>query len=263
MKLDNPLNYHMQIPENPLSSTPVVFIHGLFGDLNNLGVLARDLQQYYPVIQVDVRNHGLSPRANNMDYHDMAQDVISLLDHLQIQSVIIIGHSMGGKIAMAMTALAPERIEKIVLIDIAPIAYQVRRHDQIFTALNNVTAAGVKTRQDAAKIMRENIQEEGVIQFLLKSFHQGEWKFNLPVLIDQYEKISGWQEIPTWPHPALFIRGGLSPYIQEEYRNDIARQFPQAKAWVVAGCGHWVHAEKPDAVLKAIHRFLNTDTELT
>ncbi|WP_350306991.1 esterase [Photorhabdus viridis] len=261
MKLNSQLNHHIQTPESPISSAPVVLIHGLFGDLNNLGVLARDLQQYYPVIQVDVRNHGLSPRADNMDYHDMAQDIISLLDHLQIQSAIIIGHSMGGKIAMTMTALAPERIEKMVLIDIAPIAYQVRRHDQIFTALNKVTKAGVNTRQEATEIMREDIQEEGVIQFLLKSFRQGEWKFNLPVLINQYEKIIGWQEIPTWPHPALFIRGGLSSYIQEEYRDDIARQFPQAKAWVVADCGHWVHAEKPDAVLRAIHRFLNIDAK--
>ncbi|OCQ51751.1 Esterase YbfF [Photorhabdus australis subsp. thailandensis] len=259
MKLDSQLNYHMQAPENPVSTTPVVLIHGLFGDLNNLGVLARDLQQYYPVIQVDVRNHGSSPWIDNIDYHDMAQDIISLLDHLKIQSAIIIGHSMGGKIAMTMTAQAPERIEKIILIDIAPVAYQVRRHDKIFTALNKVTEAGVKTRQDATKIMQEDIQEEGVIQFLLKSFRQGEWKFNLPILINQYEKIIGWQEIPAWPHPALFIRGGLSPYIQEEYRDDIVRQFPQAKAWVIAGCGHWVHSEKPDAVLRAIHRFLNTD----
>lgn len=105
--------------------------------------------------------------------------------------------------------------------------------------------------------MRDYLQEEGVIQFLLKSFHNGEWRFNLPVLIERYEDITGWQDVPARPHPTLFIRGGLSPYVQDSYRTAIARQFPQARAHVVAGTGHWVHAEKPEAVLRAIHRFLD------
>ncbi|WP_338803241.1 esterase [Xenorhabdus griffiniae] len=258
MKTNCQLNYHLHTVENLQSSTPIVLIHGLFGDLNNLGVLGRELQQHYPVIQIDVRNHGISPRMENMDYRDMAQDVLALLDELTVSKAIIIGHSMGGKIAMSMTAIAPERIEKIVVIDMAPVAYPVRRHDSIFTALNKVVAAGVQTRQAAADIMRQDIQEEGVIPFLLKSFHQGEWKFNLPVLQKEYEKIIGWETIPAWHNPALFIRGGNSDYINEEYREEIISQFPQATAWVVAGCGHWVHAEKPEAVLRAIHRFLGT-----
>ncbi|MDC9604521.1 esterase [Xenorhabdus griffiniae] len=258
MKTNCQLNYHLHTVENLQSSTPIVLIHGLFGDLNNLGVLGRELQQHYPVIQIDVRNHGISPRMENMDYRDMAQDVLALLDELTVSKAIIIGHSMGGKIAMSMTAIAPERIEKIVVIDMAPVAYLVRRHDSIFTALNKVVAAGVQTRQAAADIMRQDIQEEGVIPFLLKSFHQGEWKFNLPVLQKEYEKIIGWETIPAWHNPALFIRGGNSDYINEEYREEIISQFPQATAWVVAGCGHWVHAEKPEAVLRAIHRFLGT-----
>ncbi|CCW31244.1 Esterase ybfF [Xenorhabdus nematophila F1] len=256
MKSNSQLNYHFHIPENPQSATPIVLIHGLFGDLNNLGILGRDLQQHYPVIQIDVRNHGISPRMENMDYRDMAQDVLTLLDELNVPKATIIGHSMGGKIAMTMTAIAPERIEKIVVIDIAPIAYPVRRHDSIFSALNKVTAAGAATRQIAADIMRQDIREEGVIQFLLKSFRQGECKFNLPVLQQEYEKIISWETIPAWHKPALFIRGGNSDYITEEYRDDIIRQFPQATAWVIAGSGHWVHAEKPEAVLRAIHRFL-------
>ncbi|WP_338882896.1 MULTISPECIES: esterase [Xenorhabdus] len=258
MKSNCQLNYHLHTVENPQSSTPIVLIHGLFGDLNNLGVLGRELQQHYPVIQIDVRNHGISPRMENMDYRDMAQDVLALLDELTVSKAIIIGHSMGGKIAMSMTAIAPERIEKIVVIDMAPVAYLVRRHDSIFTALNKVVAAGVQTRQAAADIMRQDIREEGVIPFLLKSFHQGEWKFNLPILQKEYEKIIGWETIPAWHNPALFIRGGNSDYINEEFREEIISQFPQATAWVVAGCGHWVHAEKPEAVLRAIHRFLGT-----
>lgn len=251
------LNFRLQNARSPTPARPIILIHGLFGNLDNLGILARDLQQQHNVIQVDLRNHGLSPRSPQMNYPAMAQDMLELMDELAIEKAIIIGHSMGGKVAMAMTAIAADRIEKLVAIDIAPVNYQVRRHDQIFAALNAVSAAGVITRQEAAQLMRASIKEEGVIQFLLKSFQDGEWRFNVPALWDQYENIVGWQPILPWPHPILFIRGELSPYVQDSYRDDIARQFPSARAHIVAGTGHWVHAEKPDSVLRAIHRFLD------
>ncbi len=251
------LNFRLQNALSPTPSLPIILIHGLFGNLDNLGVLARDLQKEHNVIQVDLRDHGLSPRSPQVNYPDMAQDVLELIDQLAIEKAIIIGHSMGGKVAMALTAIAPDRIGKVVAIDVAPVNYQVRRHDSIFTALNAVSAAGITQRQEAAQLMRESIKEEGVIQFLLKSFQNGEWRFNVPALWDQYNNIVGWQPIPPWPHPILFIRGELSPYIQDSHRDDIARQFPQARAHVVAGTGHWVHAEKPDSVLRAIHRFID------
>ena len=127
----------------------------------------------------------------------------------------------------------------------------------IFGAINAVTSAGVATRQQAATVMREYLKEEGVIQFLLKSFVDGAWRFNVPVLWEQYPHIVGWEAIPAWDHPALFIPGGNSPYVTEAYRSALLAQFPQAKAHVIAGAGHWVHAEKPDAVLRAIRRYLS------
>lgn len=160
---------------------------------------------------------------------------------------------------MALTALAPERISGLVVIDVAPVNYDVRRHDEIFAAINAVTEAGVATRQQAAAVMREHLDEEGVVQFLLKSFVDGQWRFNVPVLWDQYSHIVGWEAVPAWPHPTLFIRGGNSPYVTDAYRDALLAQFPQARAHVIAGAGHWVHAEKPDAVLRAIRRYL-TDT---
>lgn len=158
---------------------------------------------------------------------------------------------------MAMTALAPERIARIVVIDMSPVAYNVRRHDNIFAALEAVSKAQVTRRQDAVEIMSPFIKEEGVIQFLLKSFKSGEWLFNLSAIKNAYSDIIGWKEVPAWNYPVLFIRGGLSPYILDEYRNDIARQFPQASAFVVANTGHWVHSEKPSTVINAIRRFLS------
>ncbi len=253
------LNTRLQTAQSPGSATPIVLIHGLFGSLDNLGVLGRSLMEERTVLQLDLRNHGLSPRSEIMTYPAMAQDVLDTLDDCQFDKVTLIGHSMGGKVSMALSALAPERIDQLVLLDIAPVAYPVRRHDAIFAAVRAVTAQGATSRHDAAAIMREHIEEEGVIQFLLKSFANGEWRFNVPVLWDQYDNITGWEPTPPWPHPALFIRGGDSPYIQAAYQPEIAAQFPQARAHVIAGAGHWVHAEKPQPVLRAIHRFLASD----
>ena len=157
---------------------------------------------------------------------------------------------------MALTAQIPDGISTLVAIDIAPVDYQVRRHETIFAALQAVTDAGVTTRSDATAILRQSLHEEGVIQFLLKSFQQGEWRFNVPVLWDQYAHIVGWEPVPEWHKPILFIRGAQSPYLDDQYRPALLQQFPNAKAHVIAGSGHWVHAEKPEAVLRAIHRFL-------
>lgn len=251
------LNIRAQSAQNPHNNSPIVLVHGLFGSLDNLGILARSLVADHDIIQVDMRNHGLSPRSPEMNYPAMAQDLLDTLDDQQIEKATFIGHSMGGKAVMALTALAPERIDQLVAIDIAPVDYHVRRHDEIFAAINAVTDAQASSRQQAASVMRQHLQEEGVIQFLLKSFVDGEWRFNVPVLWDQYPHIVGWETIPAWEHPALFIPGGNSPYVTAAYREQLLAQFPQARAHVIAGAGHWVHAEKPDAVLRAIRRYLS------
>lgn len=252
------LNTRVQSAQNPHNNSPIVLVHGLFGSLDNLGILARDLIRDHQVLQVDMRNHGQSPRSPQMTWAAMAQDLRDTLDAQEIEKATFIGHSMGGKAVMALTALAPERIDHLVAIDIAPVAYAVRRHDEIFAAINAVSAAACTSRSQAAAVMRETLDEEGVIQFLLKSFVDGEWRFNVPVLWDQYPQIVGWEPVPAWDKPALFIPGGNSPYVTEEYRDALLAQFPQARAHVIAGAGHWVHAEKPEAVLRAIRRYLDT-----
>ncbi|HDX4050571.1 TPA: esterase [Enterobacter soli] len=251
------LNTRAQSAQSPNNNSPIVLVHGLFGSLDNLGVLARDLVSDHDILQVDMRNHGLSGRSPEMTYAAMAQDLLDTLDANHLEKVTLIGHSMGGKAVMALTALAPERISGLVVIDVAPVDYDVRRHDEIFAAINAVTDSGVSTRQQAAAIMREHLNEEGVVQFLLKSFVDGQWRFNVPVLWDQYSEIVGWQPVPAWQHPTLFVRGGNSPYVTEACRDELLRQFPEARAHVIAGAGHWVHAEKPEAVLRAIRRYLS------
>lgn len=254
------LNARLQTAQIASSAAPVVLIHGLFGSLDNLGVLARELTQNHNVLEIDLRNHGLSPHSDDMSYPAMAQDVLETLNAYGLEKVTIIGHSMGGKVAMAFSALAPERLHSLIIIDIAPVAYSVRRHEDIFAALRAVSNAGVTTRHEAANIMHGKISEDGVIQFLLKSFHNGIWRFNVPVLWDKYDTIVGWEPVTPWPYPVLFIRGAESPYIQEKHRDAMLRQFPLARAHVIAGAGHWVHAQKPQAVLRAVSRFFNDNS---
>ncbi|MGL5006986.1 MAG: alpha/beta fold hydrolase [Plesiomonas sp.] len=239
----------------------LVLIHGLFGTLDNLGLLARDLVKDHHIVHVDLRNHGQSFFSEHMNYSLMAEDIITLLDYLNIATATFIGHSMGGKVAMKIAQLAPDRVEHLIILDMSPVDYQVRRHDNVFKALHAVSQAKPTRRNTAASLMQPFLKEEGVILFLLKSFDahaESRWRFNVTALEHQYTNIVGWQEGLPWHGPTLFIKGERSSYIQDQYREQIMRQFPAAKAHIVAGTGHWLHAEKPDAVLRTIRRFLLT-----
>lgn len=252
MKLNFRLNNSLKIKEK----TPIVLIHGLFGNLDNLGMLSRDLQKNHTVILLDLRNHGLSPRSQKMNYTVMAQDVLELLVKLQIDKVIIIGHSIGGKVAMMMKNIAPQNIEKVIVIDIAPVAYALNRHDAIFTALKEVIQQGIVHRPSAARLMRQFISEAEIIYFLLKSFKEGKWCFDVEILYNQYKNLADWQSIPASLDPILFIRGERSSYIKDSYRNSITEQFPQAFVKTIAQASHAVHAEKTAMVLDAIRLFI-------
>ncbi|WP_374666157.1 alpha/beta fold hydrolase [Acinetobacter sp.] len=249
---------HYDFQQNTDSiKTPIVFIHGLFGSLSNLGMLARAFAKTHSVLQLDVRNHGKSGHSPEMNYQLMAQDVVETLDHLGLQHVSLVGHSMGGKIAMRIADLAPERIEHLAVLDVAPYAYQQNHHDQIFKALLAVEQADIQTRQQAIDIMKPFISEDMVIQFLLKSFSKGKWLFNVSALYAHYPDILSWQEQAPWNKPALFLRGTASPYIAKtEYLDALMRQFPQAEIQDISGAGHWLHAEKTTEVLAQLQGYL-------
>lgn len=251
------LNHQIHLNETTTEKTPLVFIHGLFGSLSNLGMLARAFYESHSVIQIDVRNHGHSAHSPEMNYAVMAQDILDTLDSLNIQQFSVIGHSMGGKIAMQLANRAGERLQQLVVLDIAPFAYQENHHDQIFKALFAVQNAKVESRQQAMQIMREYLNEEMVIQFLMKSFHKGQWLFNVDALFNHYSDIVQWDEILPWSKQALFIRGGQSAYIsKDEHFDAIKQQFPHAQIRVIENAGHWLHAEKPQQVLDEIMLYL-------
>ena len=235
----------------------LVFIHGLFGSLSNLGMLARAFEQDYDILQLDLRNHGLSGHCDSMSYTEMAEDVLQTVTELGIEKLILIAHSMGGKVAMKLTALAPTRVQGLVVLDIAPVSYQQRHHDHIFTALNAVTQAHLETRQQATELMGEYIAEAGVIPFLLKSFHRGQWRFNVSALEKNYAEIIVWQTQAAWQHPCLFLRGANSAYVAKpEFQQAVQQQFPQATLSTIEDAGHWLHAEQTTAVIAEIQHYL-------
>ncbi|OBU14884.1 esterase [Photobacterium aquimaris] len=239
----------------------IVLIHGLFGSADNLGLLARELKHHYQVISVDLRNHGLSPHSDQFNYADLAQDIIETLDHLAIDQFDVIGHSMGGKVAMTLAALMPARINHLIVIDIAPVAYTEHRHQNVFNGLREVNLHSIAKRSQAEDYLARYVDDAGVRQFLLKSLTKTDtgyqWRFNVEGLIANYATIMGWQPAPQpFNGQTLFIKGQLSDYIEPQYRSEIMAQFPHAKAHVVANSGHWLHAEKPTTVNRIIDQFL-------
>lgn len=239
----------------------VVLIHGLFGNLDNLGLLARDLKNDHQVLSIDLRNHGQSFHSDQHDYTLMADDVNQLLESLNIENAIVIGHSMGGKVAMKLADIAAEKIQKLIVMDISPVAYKERKHDAVIAGLELVLDKKPTSRSEVMKLLAEHIVEDGVRQFLGKSLTRENdhmiWRFNVPSLKNNYLNIIGWEPISLCEIPTLFIKGGNSDYLTTEHQPQIQAQFKQAKAHVIANTGHWLHAEKPVEVLRAIRKFID------
>jgi len=242
---------------------PIVLIHGLFGSLENLNMVAKQLSQHYRVISVDVRNHGNSFHQEGMAYTDLAQDVIHLLDYLSIDSCHFLGHSMGGKIAMQIALSSPERVKKLVVADIAPVAYPAH-HLTIIKGLQAIDLSKVKQRKDADNQLAKYVDNVGVRQFLLRNItmnDQGEFYFkcSLSNIEQGYPQIMRANDAPngqTFIGDTLFIKGGDSDYILPKHQSIIASLFPNAKAKIIQGTGHWLHAEKTVAFNKVVADFL-------
>ncbi len=261
MSVQQLLNYQFT-PCNTAQTQTMVFIHGLFGDMNNLGIIARAFSEQYSILRLDLRNHGQSFHADDMNYTLMAQDVIAVLEHLQLNNLILVGHSMGGKTAMRVANLRPDLIAKLIVIDIAPVSYKHNWHNDVFMGLFAVKQANTESRQTAKPILAQYIKQESIQQFMLKSFDANsseKFRFNTTALYQHYADIMDWQPQAPCEIPTLFIKGGLSDYIHPTYTQTILDQFPHASSFTINGSGHWVHAEKPDFVVRAIERFIQSN----
>jgi len=237
----------------------LILIHGLFGSFENLNVIARHLSESFTVTSVDLRNHGRSPHNSIMSYPAMNEDVIALMAQLSIDDAIFVGHSMGGKVAMQVALNMPDKVNKLVVLDIAPVTYEPR-HDDVFKGLNAVSRAQINSRQDADNVMSEFVLEPGVRQFLLKSLAKTDngftWKFNIRDIQAQYNEILAAPTGLPYTKDTLFIKGSNSEYITQDMKPSFVELFPNCKAKVIHGAGHWLHAEKPTAVNKSILDFI-------
>lgn len=232
-----------------VNSESIFLIHGLFGSLSNLAGLANALQEEHQVISVDLRNHGNSPHSADMSYQEMANDLFALANHLHIDNFSIAGHSMGGKVAMVCALQQPQRINKLLVADIAPVAYP-DKHRQVFSALAALQQQEIKSRKAADLLLSNYLQNTDVRQFLLKSLKkQGDTyqlQFNLAAIQENYQAIrSGLAIDGVFTKETLFIKGANSDYIQAQDQDAILQLFPNAQIKMIANTGHWLHAEKP------------------
>ena len=240
---------------------PLVILHGLFGSSDNWQTLSRRFKESYKVFAVDLRNHGASPHDDDVSYRAMAADVREFLETEDIPTAYLLGHSMGGKVAMQFANDFPDRVSKLVVADIAPKKYP-RHHDAILRALSNLDIARYKTRSEIDRALAPEIPDTAVRQFLLKNVGnsaEGElrWKINLAALRDRYDDIvAAPQLLHPFTKPTLFLRGETSDYIQSGDESVIRQYFTNNQLATIEGAGHWLHAEKPDAFFEAVHQFL-------
>lgn len=239
---------------------PLIILHGVFGSSDNWQTVGKELSMRFKVFLVDQRNHGNSPHSDEFDYNVMADDILELMLSEGIDQAHILGHSMGGKVAMTFATRYPERVKKLIVVDISPRHYEPH-HAQIFRAFRSLKLDMLKSRQEADEQMSYTIPEFGVRQFILKNLtREGDtfvWKLNLDVIEKNADKIGEELAEDDWFNGhVLFIGGGNSKYIQESDHARIRQHFPNAIIKMVPGAGHWVHAEQPKTLTRFVTEFL-------
>lgn len=255
------MNLNYKLSKSDSAHPWLILIHGLFGNADNLAGIKRHFQSTHNIISFDLPDHGESPWTDGFNIKDAADAITNVLKVQKIDKTAVLGHSLGGKVSMALALNYPHLVSHLIVADIAPVSYQ-HSHQTVFNGLNAVPLQNITSRKDAEVAMREHIKEPGVRQFLLKSLYQKEsnewaWRFNVAGLIASYSHIIDWEQSDQrYEGITLFIKGALSDYITSDYRDAITRYFPNAKAHVIEGTGHWLHAEKPAAFNAIVERTL-------
>ena len=254
------------------NGSPLVIIHGLYGSSDNWINIGKRLSEKYTVYMLDQRNHGRSPFADSHTYNDLRNDLEEFFEQHNIEKATLLGHSMGGKIAMWFAADFPEKVEKLVIADIAPKDYlllkdnsQFYLHQNILLAMQEIDFSTITSRKDIDDFMAEKLDDSRIRQFLLKNVakdkttKQYKWRVNAEVLYDYLEEIvSGVNRnrlddrIPITGYPVIFIRGMLSKYILPEDEILIKEIYPDSRIIDIPEAGHWLHAEQPDKFMQAV-----------
>lgn len=244
------------------SGPPLLILHGLFGSSRNWSSLVQRLGAANQVFALDARNHGTSPWADSMSYADMSGDVQAFQAARGLGRAAVIGHSMGGKTAMLLALHQAEAVERLVVVDVAPVAYPPVLAAYV-RAMRAVDLTGVSRRAEVDAQLAGVVTNPGERAFLLQNLvlegGSARWRLNLPVLERFMPEISGFPEFPaglSFGGPALFIAGERSNYVRPEHRAAIERLFPNSRIVRVQQAGHWLHAERPDAFLALVMPFL-------
>lgn len=239
----------------------LILLHGLFGSADNWHHVALRLAETFQVFAVDQRNHGQSPHSDEMDYLGMASDVDRFMTRRGLASASVIGHSMGGKTAMQLALHFPQRVEKLVVSDMAPRGY-APAHDKIFAALLALDLKTYSSRQTIEEVLAAEIPNLVLRRFLLKNLGRDVagnffWKINLRGMADNYLRLGEALSAPApFAKPTLFVRGGKSNYIKPGDERLIRELFPRAEMQTIADASHWVHADKPEEFLRLVLDFL-------
>jgi esterase len=242
----------------------VILLHGLFGSSDNWHSIALRLAESLHVFALDQRNHGQSPRSAEMNYSLMADDVNEFMTAREIEKAFVIGHSMGGKTAMQFALQFPERVEKLIVSDMAPRAYSPS-HDKIFTALLALDLESFSARQQIEDALAPEILNLVLRRFLLKNLGRDAngkffWKINLRGLAENYPKLGeAISAEKSFSKPTLFVRGGKSKYVGAKDESLIRELFPQSQIQTIVEASHWIHADKPEEFLKLVLDFLDTN----
>lgn len=244
----------------PKAGRPVLVVHGLFGSARNWGVIAKRLSADRPVIAVDMRNHGASPWVDSHSYPDLAADLAEVIAALG-GTADVLGHSMGGKAAMVLALTHPGLVSRLIVADIAPVAYS-HTQSHLIAAMQGLDLAGLDRRSQADARLAKTVADPTVRAFLLQSLDLRAdppgWRLNLQVLDREMPEIIGWPEVAgSFPGPTLFLTGATSDYVQPEHRPAIRTAFPKAQFAKIPRAGHWLHAENPRDFEAAVSVFLD------
>ncbi|HUB96694.1 MAG TPA: alpha/beta fold hydrolase [Stellaceae bacterium] len=244
------------------SGPPLLILHGLFGSHGNWAAVARRLGEWRTVYVLDLRNHGASPWDDRMDYPAMAEDVAAFVADHGIARPAILGHSMGGKVAMTLALADPALLERLVVVDIAPVARRPT-HLEEAEAMRSIDLTKVTRRGDADAQMRLRIEDPAVRAFLLQNLVAGSqgmhWRLNLEAIVANMAELAGFPAFPpgtAYRGSTLVVRGANSAYIRDADRPAFAQLFPDYRLVTIEGAGHWLHAERFEEFLAAVTPFL-------
>jgi esterase len=241
---------------------PLIILHGLLGSADNWRSMSRRLGAHYQVLAVDLRNHGRSPHSDIFDYDVMVADLREFVEQQALTRIMLLGHSIGGKVAMQFAIDYSEQVDRLVIVDIGPKPYEPSQR-YILEALRSLDLTRCKSFADVDAALAAEVSGESLRQFLLKNLARDEngrlrWKVHLEAIDRNYDKLArGLAPGRTFDKPTLFIRGGRSNYIEDDDALLIRQIFPRAEIATLPEAGHWVHVDAPEEFFQTVLNFLN------